>query len=115
MTKIKEYCTGSSYKVLMDDNLLVDLRENDEFEKVQFDVPNILHIPFSEINKRYNEIPKDKPIIIASSYGKNGAEVTKMLTEKGYENVSNLTDGLSKWLYKRYPVLGNKFFELRKD
>lgn len=115
MSKVKEYCTGSSYKVLMDDNLLVDIREKDEFEKVQFDVPNILHIPYDEIKDRYEEIPQDKPIIVASSYGKKGAEVAQMLLENGYKDVSNLTDGLSKWLYKRYPVLGDKFFELREE
>lgn len=115
MNKVKEYCTGSSYKALMEDNLLVDLRENDEYEKVQFDVPNVLHIPYSEVEKRFKEIPNDKPVIIASSSGKKGEEVTNMLMDFGYDNVSNLTDGLSKWLYKRYPVLGDKFFELRED
>ncbi len=115
MHKVKQYCTGSSYKALMDDNLLLDIRENDEFDKVKFDVPHILHIPYSEIHGRYNEIPRDRPIIVASSYGKTGAKISKMLLNKGFINVSNLEDGLSKWLYKRYPVLGDKFFDLRKE
>jgi len=115
MTKVKQYCAGLSYKALMDDNLLLDIRENDEFNKVKFDVPYLIHIPYSEIEKRYGEIPKDKPIIVASSYGKNGEKAAIMLLNNGFENVSNLEEGLSKWLYKRYPVLGDKFFELRQE
>lgn len=115
MEKIKESCTGSSYKLLMDNTMLVDLREQEEFDNVKFDVPNILHIPYGEFEKRYQEIPKDNPVIIASSFGEKGEKATRFLMEKGYTNVSNMTDGLSKWLYKRYPILGDKFFTLVQD
>ncbi len=115
MSKVKQYCTGSSYKALMDDSLLLDIREADEFDKVKIDVPYLVHIPNSELRKRISEIPRDKPIIVASSYGKIGNKVANLLLEKGFEDVSNLEEGLSKWLYKRYPVLGDKFFELREE
>ncbi len=115
MSKIKQYCTGSSYKALMDDSLLLDIREVDEFNQVKFNVPYLVHIPYSELQKRLSEIPRDKPIIVASSYGKTGNEAANLLLEKGFEYVSNLEEGLSKWLYKRYPVLGDKFFELREE
>ena len=115
MEKIKESCAGFSYKQLMKDNLLVDIREQEEFDNIKFDVPNILHIPFDNFEKRYKEIPKDKTIIVASSFGEKGAEATRFLIEKGYQNVSNMEEGLSKWLHKQYPILGNKYFELRKN
>ncbi|HHH52325.1 MAG TPA: rhodanese-like domain-containing protein [Bacteroidetes bacterium] len=113
MKKIKETCPGSSYKVLMDDTLLVDIRETEEYNKVKFDVPHTIHIPFSEFENRFQKIPKNKAIIVASYLGEKGKIATKYLLENGYENVSNMSEGLSKWLHKRYPVLGDKYFDLR--
>lgn len=112
MEKIKESCTGSSYKLLMDNTLLVDLREQEEFDNVKFDVPNVLHIPYSEFENRYKEVPKDKPVIVASSFGEKGEAATRFLLKNGYTDITNMTDGLSKWLYKQYPILGDKYFKL---
>ncbi len=113
MEKIKQSCPGLSFKVLMNDTLLVDVREKNEFEQVKFDVPEMIHIPFSKLDNRYNEIPKDRKVIIASYTGKKGIEATKFLYSKGYINISNMEEGLSKWLHKKYPVLGDKYFDLR--
>ncbi len=109
MKDIKEMCPGSSFKALNDGALLLDVREKDEFEQLRFDVPDMLHIPYSEFDERYSEVPSDRPVIVACSVGDRSQRTAYFLLNNGYNEVANLRGGLAKWLHKQYPVTGDKY------
>lgn len=78
-----------------EDFILVDVREQNEFDICSL---GGLEIPMSQIMTRYQEIPKDKPVIIHCKSGKRSANVISALEQNfGYDNLSNLEGGILAW------------------
>ena len=78
-----------------EDFILVDVREQNEFDICSL---GGLEIPMSQIMARYQEIPKDKPVIIHCKSGKRSANVISALEQNfGYNNLSNLEGGILAW------------------
>ena len=78
-----------------EDFVLVDVREQNEFDICSL---GGLEIPMSQIMTRYQEIPKDKPVIIHCKSGKRSANVISALEQNfGYDNLSNLEGGILAW------------------
>lgn len=78
-----------------EDFLLVDVRENLEYE-----TGNIrgLHIPMGTVLERLDEIPQDRKVVIhCKSGGRSGNVVRYLSAEKGYDNLYNLSGGLLAW------------------
>jgi rhodanese-related sulfurtransferase len=74
LAKAKEVCPTTTQGLIKNGALLVDVREWNEVKELAFDVPNIMVIPLSEFEERYQEIPKDK-------YGCCGTETSSEASE----------------------------------
>lgn len=77
--------------------LLVDIREQEELEIIQFDTTELLHLPMTVIADRYEELPKDRPLIIACSNGIRSTKIVNMLNYQGFTNATNLDGGINQW------------------
>jgi len=75
---------------------ILDVRTKGERVRGQFIVGS-LNIPLDELRGRLDEIPKDKPIYIYCAVGLRGYLALKILTQRGFQNVKNLSGG-----YKTY-------------
>jgi len=75
---------------------ILDVRTKGERVRGQFIVGS-LNIPLDELRERLDEIPKDKPIYIYCAVGLRGYLALKILTQRGFQNVKNLSGG-----YKTY-------------
>ena len=74
---------------------LVDVREPNEFEICSLGGDEI---PMSQIMTRYQEISKEKKVIIHCKSGKRSANVINALEQNlGYENLYNLEGGILAW------------------
>lgn len=104
--KIKEVCPTSTLELIKRNYLLLDIREQNEFDQFSFDVPRVLHIPVSQLSERVHEIPRDEKVIIACLNGERSLRVVHFLTEYGFTNLLNMKKGLSKWVQKGYPIKG---------
>jgi rhodanese-related sulfurtransferase len=104
--KIKEVCPTSTLELLKRNYLLLDVREENEFNQFSFDVPRIVHIPMSQLIDRINEIPRDEKVIVACLTGDRSSKVVHLLHENGFTNLLNMKKGLSKWTQKGYPIKG---------
>ncbi|MFZ5642728.1 MAG: rhodanese-like domain-containing protein [Bacillota bacterium] len=82
------------------DIVLVDVREPFELEETGY-IPGSVNIPVGQVEKRINEIPRDKKVVIICRSGRRSAEAAKLLTEKGYTNIYNLEGGIASWSYNR--------------
>lgn len=104
----RQYCPTQTRHRLADKNsLLVDVREADEVAKLAFDVPNVVHIPLSEFQQRFTELPKDRELILACAVGQRSLQATYFLMYHGYDKVANMQDGLAKWVRRGFPVRGD--------
>ena len=106
-TLVKEICPTTAQKWIKAGALLVDVREKDEIETVAFDVPKIINIPLSDFENRFNEIPKDQPVVMACKSGGRSLRAAGFLVNHGYENVVNMKFGIIRWAEKGFPTKGD--------
>ncbi len=88
--------------------VLLDVREPLEVANLAYDVPNLVHLPLSELNNRYQELPKNTPIIVACKSGGRSLRAAIFLLYNGYHSVLNLQHGIVQWTLHGFPVRGNK-------
>jgi len=81
---------------LNDETFILDVRAREEqmFGKL----PRSYNIPLEELRTRINEIPTDKKIVIYCNKGKKSYFASRILMQKGFENVYGLVGGYS--IYK---------------
>ena len=78
-----------------EDFLLVDVREPSEFQFAK--IPGAVLIPLGEIERRYEELPEDKEIILQCRSGMRSAQALGFLQAKGYTKLANLKGGILAW------------------
>src|SRR5690606_10385980 len=74
--------------------------------KMEYDIGTIegaANIPVDELRRRINELPADKDIYLFCQAGLRGYVAARMLRQKGFRNVKNLSGG-----YKTYQLAVQK-------
>lgn len=93
-------------KLLYDKKVkFIDVREIDENEAAR--IPNTELIPLSEMQNRWNEIPKDEEIVIYCRTGNRSGSLISQLIPLGYTNLYNLDGGIVDWHQNNYPIEQN--------
>lgn len=77
-------------------SLLIDVRSKAEFENETID--GAVNIFTPELRTRYSELPKNKKIVLFCNTGFQSYVASRILLQKGFENVYSLTAGIT--LYK---------------
>ena len=106
-TIIKEVCLTSTQELIKRGYLLLDVRENSEIAQLSFDVPRIMHIPLSELEDRFMELPKNEKVIVVCTTGERSRRVVSFLQYHGFTNCINMQKGLEKWVQKGFPTKGD--------
>ena len=106
-TLVKEICPTKTQKWVANGALLVDVREKDEVAQLAYDVPNLLHIPLTQFEERFAEIPKDKEVVMVCKSGGRSLRAAGFLVNHGYDNVVNMKHGLIRWTQKGFPTKGD--------
>ncbi len=94
--------------------LLLDVRTPEEFEgtaEAKFGrLNNAINIPVQELEKRINELDnyKNKEIIVYCSHSHRSPRASYMLTQKGFNKVTNMQGGMSVWKAKVKDELCNQ-------
>lgn len=77
------------------DTVIVDVRSPSEWEKTGI-VPGALTIPIDTMHRRWNEVPKDKAVVVHCAAGNRALQVYRLLIDKGYSDVSWVDGKLDK-------------------
>src|SRR5690349_5891549 len=62
-------------------------------------------IPLDQLFNRYNELPRDRQILVVSRSGESSRKARELLAEAGFNAVS-MAGSLSEWYAKGYPIDG---------
>jgi len=108
-TLVKEICPTTTQVWVKNGALLVDVREKDEVEALAFDVPNIINIPLSEFEERFQEIPNDRDVVMVCKGGVRSLRAAGFLINHGYDSnkLVNMQHGIARWVQKGFPTNGN--------
>lgn len=87
--------------------LLLDVRSKSELKNGN--IESSVNIPLPELRDRYNELDRDKEIVIYCGVGPRGALAASLLEKAGFENISVLAGGFTGWSnYKKSPLVCGK-------
>jgi len=104
MRNSHEVAPTKALELIQKGALLVDVREPKEVAKKSFDVSNIIQIPLRDLQKRFQEIPLDRKVIIACHSGNRSSMATRFLMNHGYTQALNLQHGIIRWEKDGLPV-----------
>jgi rhodanese-related sulfurtransferase len=101
---VKNFTPREAYAAYILGSVLVDVRDNAGPDSKTLGVNRILSLPFSELDKRYGELPSNKPVILMSRVGNKGKEAATFLVQHGYNDVAIMDGGLDAWVEEGLPV-----------
>lgn len=87
----------------MENKFLLDVRTTDEYALGS--LPGAVNIPLDEIRDRLDELPKDKMIYVFCAVGLRGYLAYRILSQRGFENVRNLSGGLKTYRACTAPII----------
>jgi len=83
---------------------LVDVREPGEVAQAAYDAPNVVLMPLSEFERRRDELPRDRELILACAAGGRSLQAVNYLMHHGYTRAINLQGGMGLWRSAGLPV-----------
>lgn len=104
----REACPTAARERLDAGALLVDVRELEEVAQVAFDAPGVLLMPMSELAQRFDELPRDRDLVLVSRAGDRSLQAAAFLMDRGYTRVIHMEGGLYKWAVKGLPIKGGR-------
>jgi rhodanese-related sulfurtransferase len=87
--------------------VLVDIREQYETGMKAFDVRGVIYLANSSFREGFDQLPKDRPLILADSVGLRSKLAVAFLLEQGFANVANLIAGILDWESAGMPTRTN--------
>jgi len=86
-----------SFELCKEGAVIVDVREVYMNSFKMFKVERLIYLPFSEMERLYSELPRDKPLIFADAVGLKSREGVLFMNKHDYENVANMAGGIVDW------------------
>jgi rhodanese-related sulfurtransferase len=86
----------------MSEAYLLDVRTLGEYTQKRIKGARL--IPIDQLQRRINEIPKNRPVIVYCEVGERSALVARYLDQLGYQGVYNLSQGIMGWQVRGYPI-----------
>ncbi len=97
--------TAGEAKAFIDKNknaFILDVRTPQE--RNQGYIPGSVLIPIDTIERRLNEIPKSRPVVVYCAVGSRSRVVAQALSNSGYSEVYNMKDGVMGWYRSGFPI-----------
>ena len=89
-----------------DEITILDVRTRYETAGGQI-IRGSLNIPLDELRDRLNEIPANKPVFLYCGVGLRGYLASRILIQRGYTNVKNLSGGYKTYSIATIPTIGH--------
>lgn len=84
------------------DTYILDVRTLGEYTQKRIKGARL--IPIDQLQRRINEIPKNRPVIVYCEVGERSALVGRYLDQIGFKSVYNLSQGIMGWQVRGYPI-----------
>ena len=98
-----KHLTPEEAKALYDQGIpFMDVREVEEYAQAR--IPGAKLLPLSEFVARYQELPKDTPVVLYCRTGNRSEQAAAWLAQQGYTNILNLRGGIVLWYRMGLPV-----------
>ena len=86
----------------LDEPVVIDVRAASEWDAGH--IPGARHIFLGDLIDAADELPRDRPLVIACQGGSRSSIGSSLLRAHGFENVINLSGGFAEWQEAGLPV-----------
>ena len=86
----------------LDDAVVADVRAESEWSEGH--IPGARHIFLADLVDVVDELPRDRPLVIACQGGSRSSIGTSLLRARGFENVINFSGGFAEWQRTGLPI-----------
>jgi len=100
-TQVKDLSPEEAKRLYEEGVPFFDVREVEEYAQAR--IPGARLLPLSEFMARFQEIPKDRPVVLYCRTGNRSWQAAAWLTAQGYQ-VYNLEGGIVRWYHAGLPV-----------
>jgi rhodanese-related sulfurtransferase len=101
-TQVKDLTPEEAHRLYEEGVPFVDVREVEEYAQAR--IPGARLLPLSEFMARYQELPKDTPVVLYCRTGNRSWQAAAWLAQRGYTQVLNLEGGIVRWYRSGLPV-----------
>jgi rhodanese-related sulfurtransferase len=101
-TLSNEISISQAYEHYQTGSIFLDVREKDEWR--EYHIPNSIHIPLGELEKRVNELPTDTPIVVVCRSGNRSQAGRDILLKAGFSSAASMAGGLKEWRSAGFPI-----------
>ncbi|MFN8412930.1 MAG: rhodanese-like domain-containing protein [Anaerolineales bacterium] len=98
-----EVSVDEAYQMYQSGTFVLDVSWQAEWDA--YHLPNSTLIPLDQLYGRFNEVPKDRPILVVSHSAVSSQQARDLLISGGLKATSMAGD-LSEWYAKGYPIEG---------
>lgn len=84
------------------DLLIVDVRSPQELREGY--IEGSVFVPFWEIAQGKADLPKDRPLLLVCAVGGRSYAIGQALARSGWNEIYNLSGGISAWKRSGYPL-----------
>lgn len=82
---------------------LLDVRE--DFEVEICSLPNSLHLPMRQVPESWEDLPRDRPLLVYCHHGGRSGRITRFLRDRGLQRAMNLAGGIDQWARRIDPSM----------
>jgi rhodanese-related sulfurtransferase len=83
--------------------LILDVRQPEEYASGH--IPGATLIPIGQLERRANELPRDREIVVVCRSGGRSAMGRDILKKAGFTNVTSMAQGMNAWKAAGYPIV----------
>lgn len=73
-------------------------------ERLQGYIDGSTLIPIDAMERRINELPKNRPVLVYCAVGSRSRVVAQALARQGFPEVYNMKDGIYGWYRNGFPI-----------
>ena len=95
MSNVKDIDIQEAQTRIREGAVLVDVREQNEYDEAH--IPGSTLLPLSQLGERFEELPKDKPLVMQCRSGARSTRAAEFLLQNGYSDVVNMAGGIMAW------------------
>jgi len=76
LPQAREVCPTTTRRLIAEGALLVDVRERGEVAQLAVDVPGVVVMPLSEFEQRFEDLPRDRELVMVCETGARSLKAT---------------------------------------
>jgi rhodanese-related sulfurtransferase len=97
--------TSTEARTLLEKNrkvYILDVRTPEESRQAR--IRGAVLIPVGELKRRVGEVPKNRTILVYCAVGSRSRSAVEFLSQQGYGEIYNMSDGIVGWYRNGFPV-----------